>query len=73
MQQPLTTWFQGYKNKNFLRQIQFLLNVSFITSVHYQAILHIDNEDLQVFLKSKMLHKITKKLITEVHGAQQTM
>ena len=73
MQQPLTTWFQGYKNNNVLRQIQFLLNVFFITSVHYQAILHTDNEDLQVFLKSKMLHKITKKLIIEVRGAQQTI
>ena len=40
-----------------------------IMHVHYQAIPHTDNEDLQVFLKSKMLHKITKKLITEVHGA----
>ena len=44
-------------------------------SIHYQAILHTDNSNvkLQFFFRSKNLHKISKKLITEVHRAQQTM
>ena len=38
-----------------------------ITSVHYQAISHTDNQNLQYLPTSKMLSKITNKLITEVH------
>ena len=47
-------------------------------SIHYQAISHTDNSGLKctVFFRSNSLHKISKlskKLITEVHRAQQTM
>ena len=43
-------------------------------SVHYQAISHNDNSNLKftVFLYIKS-HKISKKLITEVHRSQQTV
>ena len=36
-----------------------------ITSVQYQAISHTDNQNLQFYLKSKKLRKLTKKLIIE--------
>ena len=44
-------------------------------SVHYQAISRTDNSNLKftAFLRSKNLQEISKKLITEVHRAQQTM
>ena len=32
-----------------------------IRSAHYQAISHIDNQNLKFFFGSKKLHKITKK------------
>ena len=47
-----------------------------ITSVHYQAISHTYHSNWQFFFRSSNLHKIgkiSKKLITEVHRAQQTM
>ena len=44
-----------------------------IASVDYQTISHAEIHNLQFFLKSKKLWKTIKKLITEIHTAQQTL
>ena len=42
-------------------------------SVHYQAFSHTDNSNLNLQFFFSNLGKISKKLITEVQRAQQTM
>ena len=44
-----------------------------ITSFHHQAFSYAENQNLQFFVSSKKLRKITEKLIIEVHRVQQAI
>ena len=72
--------FHLTQKDNFLRQIQFVKIIIIISDafrtgkyVHYQAVSHTENQNLQLFLYLKSHVKELMELITEVHRVQQTM
>ena len=70
---PIITTFQfGVKITMFYDK-SLAMRLEQIASVDYQTISHAEIHNLQFFLRSKKLWKITKKLITEIHTAQQTL
>ena len=64
----ITTIQFGIKITTFYNKSSFFKSLATcfeqITPVHYQAISHTENQNLQLFLRSKTLHKVTQKQIT---------
>ena len=70
---PTITTFQFGVNITMFYDKSLAKRLEQIASVDYQTISHGEIHNLQFFLRSKKLWKIIKKLITEIHTAQQTL
>ena len=67
------TTFQFGVNITMFYEKSLAKRLEQIASVDYQTISHAEIHNLQFFLRSKKLWKIIKKLIAEIHTAQQTL